>query len=353
MKAAFVLMIVVVTLTNCGNATEPRAEPRPRTSQFITHTLAETGAVSANGQLFWIDKRHGNSAVYGYNPSTQQEFLVSNEESGSLHSDGVQVTWLIASGSDHKITVQRYDPLSKQQHTIATLPLTTSVGASFEEFPMFAADTNTVYYVTHKGLSEGSLYALDLSTGKEQLIANIDTTTPSPGLVAGTGILIRPEMNYTGIAPYRQALVELHARQVSGTDHVFAVATGCARGYVLSGSKVVWVMGCGWLDTRVFVTDLGSGETKALSAEVRTGGVDMAMNPLISGTLVAWISTPNGTDGPSDKWSIIAYDLDSGIKTIVLSSTDNLYAEAIVGQNAIAYSRPTDQGSDLFLIPIR
>ncbi|HKP54602.1 MAG TPA: hypothetical protein VJ183_18345 [Chloroflexia bacterium] len=314
---------------------QPQAKNRHEVAtgpRLISGTVLGS-VVAANGQLFWMDNRNGEHSIYGYDPDTQKEFLVSAGYNGALTSNGKLVTWLLAPGEDYKLKVQRYDPATRQQETIAFIQVPEFYGKSPEALPMFAADTNIVYYV---GLypNEG-LHAIDLATGDDRIIAKEGVDTQNRGPVAGDGILVWPEVSYYPPGPGRFKLphAKLHALQADGTEVILADEDGCVEGSDVSGSKVVWTLDCQSANTPVHLTDLQSGQTKTLTPNV--GGYDGTDNPLISGNLVAWAGTPEAPG--ATQWSVVTYDITSEVKTTLLTSDKDLYVRAIVDQNTIAY----------------
>lgn len=301
-------------------------------------------AVSAQGKLFWVDSRDGGHSIYGYDPATQKEYLVNNGPNGMLRSDDKTITWLVAPDSEYKVAVDRYDPVSKKQSMIASLQLPAVAASPFEGFPMFAADTNSIYHVGGKKPEDQGLYGIDLATGKERLVTGnaIDPNfNQSP--VARDGILVWHEVTY----PDRLAHTKLHALNASGVDTILVDSDGCP-GFDVSGSRVIWALGCASLDSGIHITDLQTGETKLLSTGVNDFMDDF---PLISGRVAAWMAAPEG-DQP---WSLVSYDIASGSKTTVLTTTEHLIPQAIVGQNAIAYlgMAPSNSSMGLYLVGIK
>ena len=184
------------------------------------------------------------------------------------------------------------------------------------------------------------------------MVANANVDVTPPGTVAADGVLVWPEVTYSGEAPFLLPHVKLRARETNGTDHTLVDAGGSPSGYSTSGGRVVWFMG-GAMDTRVYMADLKSGHTEAISAASPVPGVEEAIDPVISGNLVAWIGVPSDTPNSAEPYSLVVYDIRTGARATLLTSDKNLYAPAIVGEDAIAYLRASEEGLDLFLVRIR
>ncbi|HEX9990805.1 MAG TPA: hypothetical protein VGE45_20295 [Chloroflexia bacterium] len=353
-----VVMVVIagllVALVALLTQNVERKEVREDAPLLISRTLSAFDVVAASGQVFWIDSREGGHSVYGYDPATQQEFLVRAGYNGALTSDGQQVTWLVAPDDSYKLKVQRYDPASKQQRTITSIQLPAVFASPFEDFRMFAADADTVYHVGSKdpAPSNFGLYAIDLATGNERLITTTPIDPSYRGIVASDGVLIWHEVRFLPPGPGRYKLphTKLHAQQKNGKDIIITGADGCPGGYDISGSKVAWALGCGAIDSRVHLSDLQSGRTEAISSD---SPLDHAEDPLISGNVVAWTDTPEGEPGSTNEWSLVTYDIATQSRTVLLTSDKNLKAEAIVGQDAVAYLSAGDPLWDLYLIGIK
>lgn len=315
----------------------------------LADSLAGIEVVSASGQLFWIDTR--GQSIYGYDLDTQKEFLVSAGRSGALTSDGKEITWLEGpEGPDsHTLNVQRYNPSTRQVRRIATIQLPEFLTYPLEDFPPFAADTDMVYYIAI--VPSKSIHVIDIATGNDRTIPGTEGFEPvREGLMAGGGSLVWPEVTYypPGPDPYKLPRTKLHAWKPDGTDTVLFDGDGCVDGAAVSGSKVVWTLGCQIATGSVYLTELQDGQTRALAPSV--GGYH---EPLISGDLVVWESTPEGLG--VTKWSLVAYDITRGETTTLITYNDKLFARAIVDQNTIAYVTwcGCDSGNYLNLITLK
>lgn len=326
--------------------------PRPDTHTTSAARLLASNVldwpVGGGNYIFWVAAYNGGKAIYGFSPTQQTDFLVTDKfktnASYTLVSDGQLLAWsesvITDENSNPAYSFYGYNLVSKHQFPITLGIDPNPVSLALDEGQLFYND----YSVAHFGL-----YDHDLASGQEQLISRCGDWP-----VVAEGVLIwgEPEDGCSGQPPssdgsccYLPQKTVLHLLKLDGSegDTPIAVSAGNVR-YAVAGKYVTWAV---YSDDQpanyegVFLYDLGSGNSKRISAQV---GYD----PLISDSKVVWNNHPTAQ---SPAWTISSYDIQSGATSLVVKESASWsQARAIIRQNQLVYSMtPSNGGSKIYL----
>lgn len=344
--------------------------------ETLVATTAISDPVGGNGALFWIDNRYSGplneesmfrsgSSIYGYNIRTATEFLVTESDAmkHSLATDGTTLAW-VEEFASQEVGAQTPGTLSLIKiYDVASGTISTLITTVNAEFAWLALDGGVLYYLdttpTHKGL-----FARKLLDNLEVLIrdAAVSNVTADNGTVLWseqTYVSDAPEVTYsitdtdsiTVTDPITAAdrffspsavTTTLHLSTLDGTisNMIVAGAQGCLTGFSISGDNVVYAFGCGVIDERVYLYNIGTANLVALSS-------GPASYPLINSTAVIWTTPPTGVPGEANEWSVQEYDLDiTLLKGRVGTSSAYVRAEVFVTEGLIALKVVDDATAD-------
>lgn len=340
---------------------EARYKMLPPTPRLISSDIFYLEGSSSGPYLFYgrfrtdggtIDTK--NIPLYGYNLIRNEEFLISDRpgEKFNVASDGKIVVWTELRGKYKFLdvgTVYAYDLATGKQSVLLETNVSHYPGAH-----ELALDGGVLYYVDRTEEHNG-LYARELATGNEKLIAPSRDDPPS-----GTKIILGHVEAVEGIVAWKTTVMvptgaviaNLYMLKVSSVDGsatgsveptlIFSTQDYDLSDYRMSGDGLVWdVYPRAGAARNIYFYRL-SGENANKTEIIHTNG----LNPFIKGHTIVW------TDRSSPRQlRLLAYDTRTQSTSTVVEGGVTRALIRYGGQTVLTYSTATPSGgSELYIM---
>lgn len=296
--------------------------------RLITDTAIVGHPVVARNYLFWLDGRHLNRAIYGYNLKTEQEFLIpAQHRPRFVASDGTIVAWIEqrdSAFSSYEL-IRGYDLRTKHIFTFVTA--TSAAG-----FGTLAMHNGQLYY-TRRDQDQRGLYVYTVATGQIQQIGPGKAEEP----VVDDSFLLwnheNPRERYA--TPSRS----LYLRQLeNGAGTTMLTGTRNLISYAVDGKYAVWSHTSTTGTQQVVLYDIDRQEHKIIS-------MDMAEYPVIAGDVIAWVNRQDDLDTST----LSVYNSNTGFTDdlVVASSPVRIRPWGFTEQNELVFTVTRATGSGL------
>jgi len=273
-------------------------------------------SISGN-KIVWEDNRNGNSDIYMYDLSTNQEKQITtdpNEQSFPSIS-GDKIVWQDYRNGNSDIYM--YDLSTNQEIQITTDP-------NEQSFPSISGD-KIVWQDYRNGNSD--IYLYDLSTNQEKQITTDPTTQFFPSISGDKIVWVDNRNNNWDIYMYDLSTNQEKQITTDPTTQFFPS---------ISGDKIVWgddING----NRDIYMYDLSTNQEKQITTDP-----DNQESPSISGDKIVWV------DNRNNNWDIYLYDLSTNQEIQITTDQNQQFSPSIL-EDKIIWTGDRNGNYDIYM----